>query len=420
MAMMAGVMGDKKGLSYYLSKTSNQWNHFAQSVWRKKATLQQFMQWASDDSHWQVSNRVSKVISNTVNQAMTLLSKENRETLALYGYTEGDLNRRDVYGDTLLHRAVAMNNQPLVSKLLQLGANASLYDSHGKNALHIAASFNQHQMVNLLVNAGVDLQAQSSAGKTVLHIAAQKGFMSLVEQLISLSPKLLNLPSRSKAVALHHATSKGHVELVAYLLSLPRIKADLQDGQGYSALHYAVSNNYLTLVKMLVEYGVDTALLTQKYHYTALNLAKENAYHDIEQYLMSVGAGENKNIVTYTNMQLARERYEEAGAYYNQQQFSKGIVLLEQALELNPSYALAQHGLAVLYLYYAKDYKKAEAAIVASLALSTNDIEAYYTAGRVYYALDQIDRSKPYFQEYVTLAPDTYNAQDLKKIIGIY
>jgi tetratricopeptide (TPR) repeat protein len=299
--------------------------------------------------------------------------------------------------------------------LLQAGADPYLLNSKGQNALYVAARLGRKDIVDVFITSGIDVNVQTASGMTILHIAASNGFSDLVKQVVSVSPELLNHKTNFQKTALHFAVAKGHVEVVNYLLGLPNIKADTQNEKGFSALHYAVVNNYLPIVKMLVEHGVNTGLLTSRYQYTALNLSIERNYLDIVQYLKSVNAIENNSAVTYADRNKAIKVYEQAAPYYNRDEYDQGLVFIKQALEYDPSYAVAYHGLAVMYLYYAVDYQKAEAAIVKSLELDGSDVEAYYTAGRVYYALGDIDKSKPFFQEYVKLAPDTYNTQDLKK-----
>jgi tetratricopeptide (TPR) repeat protein len=175
-----------------------------------------------------------------------------------------------------------------------------------------------------------------------------------------------------------------------------------------------VVKNHQAIVEVLDQAGADINILN-KYNYTPLNLAQEEELTELAQYLSGIGAAANKHTISLNDRRKAKALYEQASPYFQKNKYQKAIPLLDQAITLNPLYGLAHHGLAIIYLYHAKKYQLAEEHILRSIELSPDDVESYYTAGRVYYSLGKMQASKPFFQKYIGLAPDTYNTQDLKK-----
>jgi ankyrin repeat protein len=407
MAKMAGAFNDRAAVTEYLSFTSQQWNHFAKSIWKRKTTLNQFVEWANEEE----SPEFTKMLVNFLSDTLLL---DIDETLKIYILSGGNLDEKDAYGNTLLHYAVTSNNSRYVYTLLKAGANPATQDRYGRNALYIAASLGNKSTIDTMLSTGVDVSALSSSKRTVAHAAADKGFTHLLEKFIALDSGLLNSVSSHGKTPLHRAASNGYSGTVEYLLQHPDIEADVQDKRGYTALHYASSKNHLATVKILADHGVNTALLTKKYQYSALNFAEEYQFNELAIYLKSVGATINTHVISQVDRDRAVELYDEAGAFFKPGQHEKAISLMEEAIAVNPNYALAHHGMAILYLYYAKDYALAETFIMQAFKLNAKDAESHYTAGRIYYAMGDIAKSKPFFQKYVKMSPDTYNTQDLK------
>lgn len=407
MAKMAGAFGDREGVKKYLSLTSGQWNHFAKSVWKKKATLERFQQWANEEESPEFSKLLTSFLLNT-------FPVDIDDALRIYVLSGGNLDKTDVYGDTPLHHAINNNNIEFALKLLALGADPEKQDRYGRNSLYIATSLGRTRLVDQLLKAGVDVTGRSSSGRTVAYIAAGKGFTALLEKFIALDSSLLNSKTVFNSTPLHRAATKGYTDTVKRLLEYPEIDVDAQDNHGYTPLHRAVSKNHIGIVSALVEHGVNTAISTTKYNYTALNLAEHHQLDGLVDYLRSVNAVANVDIVSKVDRDRAVALYDEAGAYFKPGQYQKALSLIKEAIAANPNYAVAHHGMANLHLYHLKDAAAAEKYILQTLAIDPNNAESYYTAGRVYYAMGDIAKSKPFFQQYVKKAPDTYNTQDLK------
>lgn len=403
MARLSGLFGDRESTKKFLSSTTQQWNFLSKRLWKKKSILQQFSEWAYQPLTPEFSDILTTFLSNK-------LPLNIEDILRIYIASGGDINRGDVYGNTLLHHAVKNNNLLLSHLLLKLGADVNQRNTLFRTPLYSAAWRNRSALVDVFLS---ESQVDESNVKHAFFISAKYGFNSQVQSFLKHTPALLNTVNNSGFTALALAASKGHVDTVKLLLNYDDVNLEVMNNAGSSVLHLAVVNNHQELVELLAQAGANVNI-ENKYHYTPLNLAEQEGLNPLAQYLRSVGGVSNKDIISLKDRREAKALYDQASPYFQSDSYQKAIPLLVQSIAKNPLDGLSHHGLAVIYLYHAKEYALAKEHILRSIELSPNDTESYYTAGRVYYAMGEIDQSKPFFQKYVKLAPDTYNTQDLK------
>ncbi|XP_046634899.1 serine/threonine-protein phosphatase 6 regulatory ankyrin repeat subunit B-like isoform X2 [Daphnia pulicaria] len=97
----------------------------------------------------------------------------------------------DVKGQTALHLAVVASNVIAVKKLIEKGANLSIFDKEGLSVLHVAAQERDgNPIIDLLLKAqkvkGMgDVNDQNENGWTALHYAASKSNEITAEHLIN-------------------------------------------------------------------------------------------------------------------------------------------------------------------------------------------------------------------------------------------
>jgi len=85
-----------------------------------------------------------------------------------------DVNARDEYGNTPLHRATSRGNLEAVRFLLKQGADVNARDRFGDSPLHIAAMLRNLEavkIVKILLEQGADVNARNRYRRTALHIA---------------------------------------------------------------------------------------------------------------------------------------------------------------------------------------------------------------------------------------------------------
>ncbi|KFU95634.1 Ankyrin repeat domain-containing protein 31, partial [Chaetura pelagica] len=85
------------------------------------------------------------------------------------------INRRNVYGETLLHRAAFHQNVDLVRYIIKVTGNVDVQDYAGWTALHIASLEGCYPIANDLLKAGADVNARGIEQITPLQYSVQEG-----------------------------------------------------------------------------------------------------------------------------------------------------------------------------------------------------------------------------------------------------
>ncbi|XP_075582548.1 ankyrin repeat domain-containing protein 31 [Pelecanus crispus] len=94
------------------------------------------------------------------------------------------INRRNICGETLLHRAVARQDVDLVRNIIKAGGNVNVQDYAGWTALHIASVEGFYGIANELLKAGADVNARGNEQITPLQDAVKEGHYKVAELLL--------------------------------------------------------------------------------------------------------------------------------------------------------------------------------------------------------------------------------------------
>ena len=82
-----------------------------------------------------------------------------------------------------IHAAAARNDENIMRKLLEAGANPDVQQQGGWTALHSAAKHGSRPLLDLLVKHGADKSIKSSDGKTAKDMAIDAGHADVANQL---------------------------------------------------------------------------------------------------------------------------------------------------------------------------------------------------------------------------------------------
>ncbi|NXW94411.1 ANR11 protein, partial [Alopecoenas beccarii] len=93
------------------------------------------------------------------------------------------IRRRNVYGETLLHRAVAHQDTDLVRKIIKARGNVNVQDYAGWTALHRASMKGYYGIANELLKAGADVNSRGSEKITPLQDAVKEGHYEVYSKL---------------------------------------------------------------------------------------------------------------------------------------------------------------------------------------------------------------------------------------------
>ena len=120
-----------------------------------------------------------------------------------------------------LYNAIRNNNVRQVHRHIQLFSRDTRFDM-GRTMLHVAAFYNRHRIVDILTgDYNITDNITDYQGKTALIVAAKKGYLNIVERLIT------------------------------------DININLQDNRGMTPLLEAYKNNDLEMCKCLLRQGAD-------------------------------------------------------------------------------------------------------------------------------------------------------------------
>ncbi|XP_032061507.1 ankyrin repeat domain-containing protein 31-like, partial [Aythya fuligula] len=128
------------------------------------------------------------------------------------------INRRNIFGETLLHRAVVEEDTDLVRNIIKSGANVNAQDYAGWTALHEASVRGCYRIANELLKAGADVDARGSEQITPLQDAVKEGHYEVAALLLwyGADPLLKNEEGRC---ALEEASDQSMKRLLkSYLL----------------------------------------------------------------------------------------------------------------------------------------------------------------------------------------------------------
>ncbi|KFP25857.1 Putative ankyrin repeat domain-containing protein 31, partial [Colius striatus] len=92
-------------------------------------------------------------------------------------------NRRDIYGETLLHKAVFHEDLDLVRNIIKSGGKINVCDYAGWTALHEASVKGLYAIANDLLKAGADVNAKGDHQITPLQDAVREGHYEVYSEL---------------------------------------------------------------------------------------------------------------------------------------------------------------------------------------------------------------------------------------------
>jgi len=96
-----------------------------------------------------------------------------------------DVNAKNKYGSTPLHRAASGGHKEITEILIAKGADVNAKNHRGMTPLQFAAMKGHKEIAELLIAKGADVNAKENHGRTPLHGAAFHGHKEVVELLIT-------------------------------------------------------------------------------------------------------------------------------------------------------------------------------------------------------------------------------------------
>ena len=118
----------------------------------------------------------------------------------------------------VLEGASTCENENLVERLIDRGANIHFKDCYNNTLLHKAAEKGYLKAVEILLDKNIDVQAVNTNRYTALHVATQGNQIAVSKLLIS---KGLDIEAKDKCgyTPLQHAIIYNNVEMVKFLVN---------------------------------------------------------------------------------------------------------------------------------------------------------------------------------------------------------
>ncbi|XP_049838295.1 ankyrin repeat domain-containing protein 50-like isoform X2 [Schistocerca gregaria] len=169
---------------------------------------------------------------------------------------DGDVNRADSGGRTLLHALAAEGDAALLAlAAARPGACLEATDRHGQTPLNLAARHGHAAVVAALLAAGARADHADCDGWTALRAAAWGGHTQVVEALLA-HGAAVDCADSDQRTALRAAAWGGHEDIV---LALLRHGADVNrtDDEGRTALIAAAYMGHSEIVEHLLDFGAE-------------------------------------------------------------------------------------------------------------------------------------------------------------------
>lgn len=180
----------------------------------------------------------------------------------------------DANGKTALYWAVKKDRDPIV-KLLLKGKKLDVNHKNkwGITALHRASKGGYVDIMSDLVDAGANVNVQDLDGRTPLFWASERGHAKAVAYLLKkrADPNILNYDKRSP---LHRAARYGHADVAKQLVEKGKVDVNIQDPLKETPFCWAVRNGYVKTARVLYSLGAQMEYLTQ---------GAKHIFHEIAQ-----------------------------------------------------------------------------------------------------------------------------------------
>ncbi|XP_057656321.1 protein TANC2 isoform X2 [Diorhabda carinulata] len=184
---------------------------------------------------------------------------------------------------------------PMVSLLLEFGADVELVNSQGCTALSLASARGHCDVVRQLIAAGASPGHADTGGYSPLVHAARNGFLNVVGYLLACDWIPKNEDDVQIAVAAQQAliaaAGQGHSEVVEYLLDMAEVNIDIPDNiTGETALTVAALNGCHGVCSVLINRGANVCMTNKKELAPLLLAVKEGHWAVAERLIQNHAA----------------------------------------------------------------------------------------------------------------------------------
>lgn len=160
---------------------------------------------------------------------------------------------------TLIYAVSYAHDIPILTSLIDHGADVHHQDQEGRNALMYAVMTDHNDAVDFLLSKGVDKDHRDVDGATALHLACGIGEGNMVKKLIAAGCDV-NALTHLKSTPLMIASELVHIEAVKALLEAgadPNKKNNYKHTALFYIAEHATDENAQECVNVLLQYGAE-------------------------------------------------------------------------------------------------------------------------------------------------------------------
>lgn len=176
--------------------------------------------------------------------------------------------------------AASAGHVPVISFLLEKGADVQAVNKWGRTALHYAVSGDHLKAVKLLIEKGADINGHKDSPYTPLHMAARNGSEEMVDLLLSKGADVNILSSSGSP--LHSAAFSGNTNIILKLLMSGADINAVLTSFGWTPLHQAALSGWYDATEVLVEKGIKLNIVDKR-GMTALHYAVMTGNREAEK-----------------------------------------------------------------------------------------------------------------------------------------
>ena len=162
--------------------------------------------------------------------------------------------------DISIHEAAGLKgNIEAVKQHLAAGADVNMKDDWGKTPLHKAAAYGGKEVTELLIDAGADVNTKNDEGRTPLDLAIQNSNWSHIRRKRTETAALLRKHGGKTAkpsISIHDAALDGNIEAVKQHLAAGA-DVNAKNRSGWTPLHQAAWRGRNEIVELLIAEGAD-------------------------------------------------------------------------------------------------------------------------------------------------------------------
>ena len=188
----------------------------------------------------------------------TILSRAvdtgNVELLEIAIREGADVNAKNEYGSTPLHKSARHGRLEVARALIDKGADVNAKNDDGWTPLLLSASNEHLEVARFLIEAGADVNAKNEYGFTPLHKSARHGHLEVARALIDKGADV-NAKNDDGSTPLLLSAENGRLEVVRALIEAGA-DVNAKNEYGSTPLHNTYTR-HLEVSRALIEAGAD-------------------------------------------------------------------------------------------------------------------------------------------------------------------